>query len=65
MSDQALHSFSEAKQFCSELGELKFVDFLWLDNLIIGIILKEIVWNNDYIFVNIFKALTIYNSIII
>lgn len=40
-SDQALHSFSEARRFCSELGKLKCVDFLWLSNLIIGIFLNK------------------------
>lgn len=41
-SNQALHSFLEAKQFCSKLGELKLVNFLGPNNLIIGIFPKEI-----------------------
>lgn len=28
-SDRALHNFSEAKQFCSKLGELQCIDFSW------------------------------------
>lgn len=40
-SNQALHNFSEAKQFCSELGELKFIYFLWFNNIIIGMFLKK------------------------
>lgn len=55
-SDRALRNFSEAKQFCSKLGELKFIDFLGLNNAIIGIFSKEIIWNNDYIFENILGA---------
>lgn len=42
-SDQALRNFSEAKRFCSKLGELKFIDFLGLNNAIIGIFSKEII----------------------
>ena len=52
--DQALHSFSEAEQFCSKLGELKFIDFLGLNNLIIGFFFPRKLFEIMIIFLKIF-----------
>lgn len=56
-SDQALHSFSEARQFCSELGELECVDFsLLLNNLVIRIFLRKPFKVNSMFFENLWST---------